>query len=248
VSTQDVPYSADFYRIIGPGSRTSAAIVVPVLLEILGTPASSLDVGCGTGAWTAALMTAGVNDVLAVDGHHVDPASLDIPPDRFRPHDLSAPLSLGRRFDLVLSLEVAEHLPAARADVFVKSLCDHGDVVVFSAAIPGQFGIDHVNCQWPSYWRKRFESHGFRLFDVVRPRLWGDERIEPWYAQNLVVFGRGDSAQRLAAQDLPAMPVSDVAHPRIIRMELERVFSARELVRQLPAALRRSARRRLHRG
>ena len=72
------------------------------------------------------------------------------------------PLRIGRRFDLVNCLEVAEHLDASRADSFVDDLCALGDVVVFSAAIPGQGGTHHVNEQFQSYWQERFRRNGSR--------------------------------------------------------------------------------------
>jgi 2-polyprenyl-3-methyl-5-hydroxy-6-metoxy-1,4-benzoquinol methylase len=65
---------------------------------------------------------------------------------------LIQPLDLEKEFDLVVSLEVAEHLPASAADQFVNTLVKHGKKILFSAAIPGQGGQDHLNEQWPDYW------------------------------------------------------------------------------------------------
>ena len=114
-------------------SRSSAEVIVPVLLEV--APCDSvLDVGCGVGAWLAAFADRGVS-VTGVD-RDVPDAMLMIDPRHVLRHDLSLPLDLGRRFDLVISLEVAEHLPAAAAEVFVDSLVRHGDMILFSAAIP----------------------------------------------------------------------------------------------------------------
>ena len=59
---------------------------------------------------------------------------------------------MNRKFDLVLSLEVAEHLPSECAEAFVESLVNLGPVILFSAAIPYQGGENHVNEQWPEYW------------------------------------------------------------------------------------------------
>lgn len=54
----------------------------------------------------------------------------------FYAHDLTKPLHLNRRFDLALSLEVAEHLPKKSAEIFVDTLCKLSDTIIFSAAIP----------------------------------------------------------------------------------------------------------------
>jgi cyclopropane fatty-acyl-phospholipid synthase-like methyltransferase len=57
-----------------------------------------------------------------VDGAYVDRTLLEIPSERFQPADLRQPIRVGRQFDLVVSLEVAEHLPAECAAAFVQSL------------------------------------------------------------------------------------------------------------------------------
>lgn len=67
------------------------------------------------------------------------------------PKDLTQPLSLGRKFDLCVSMEVAEHLPPSRADSFVADLVGLAPVVLFSAAVPEQGGTNHLNEQWPDY-------------------------------------------------------------------------------------------------
>ena len=64
--------------------------------------------------------------------------------------DLAQPLQIDRRFDLALSLEVAEHLPPECGSEFVQTLTDLSSVILFSAAIPFQGGTDHLNEQWPS--------------------------------------------------------------------------------------------------
>ena len=111
-------YNTDFYTYIDDGSRASARTVAPLLLGEM-TIDSLLDVGAGHGAWAAEWIAAGVADVLAFDGDYVHTDQLVIPVDCFQAHDLTTPLDLGRRYDLVQSLEVAEHLPCAKAATFV---------------------------------------------------------------------------------------------------------------------------------
>jgi hypothetical protein len=118
----------------------------------------------------------------------VDRAALHIPPERFTARDLERPLDLGRTFDLVVSLEVAEHLPPESAATFVASLTGLGSLVLFSAAAPHQGGTHHVNEQWPAYWARLFEERGHVAVDCLRRRLWADERVEWWYAQNMVLY------------------------------------------------------------
>ena len=196
-------YSSDFYDYIDAGSRASARAVATLLREEMEI-GSLLDVGAGHGAWAAEWLAAGVGRVVAVDGDYVRREQLVIPANCFVAHDLSTRLDLKRKFDLVQSLEVAEHLPADKADLFVANLVRHGDVILFSAAVPHQGGEHHVNEQPPEYWRKRFVAHGYAVFDWVRPRLAGRHEVKPWYRFNTYIYANPEGRRRLSASILAA--------------------------------------------
>src|SRR5262249_19855369 len=149
---------------------------------------SVLDVGCGTGHFLRAFREAGVSDLTGVDGDYVPRDQLVIDARQFLARDLAAGFDLRRRYDLVVSLEVAEHLPPAAAESFVDSLVRHGSVVLFSAAIPYQGGTAHLNEQWPSYWADRFAQRGYQAYDPIRPAIWRDDAVAWWYRQNILVF------------------------------------------------------------
>lgn len=148
-------------------------------------PASVLDVGCGSGTWLRAAQERGVDDLFGVDGVSLDPARLHIDKSLTRQVDLNQPLALGRRFELVVCLEVVEHLEPSSAATIVASLCRHADDILFSAAAPGQAGTHHINCQWPSYWQDLFNLNGFACRDDLRWKMWDNELVEPWYRQNI---------------------------------------------------------------
>ena len=190
-------YRAEFFDYIETGSMRSAEIVVPAVRTVLAV-GSVLDVGCGRGAWLAEWRRQGVADIAGVDGAYVARERLLIPADRFTARDLAQPIDLGRRFDLVQSLEVAEHLAESAADVFVDNLVRHGHVILFSAAVPGQGGEHHVNEQPYGYWRDKFLARDYVLFDAVRPLLAGDRRVEPWYRYNLLLFAARSAVGRLS--------------------------------------------------
>lgn len=180
-------YGAQFFDRHREGALSSARRVVPLLLEMV--PCRSvLDVGCGTGTWLSVFEENGVGDVQGVDGSYVDTVALDIDEGRFLATNLEEPFRFTRGFDLVVSLEVAEHLDAKFAHGFVSSLVAHAPVVLFSAAIPFQGGTHHVNEQWPEYWAALFAGHGYVPVDCLRRRLWQDQRVDWWYAQNMLVF------------------------------------------------------------
>jgi hypothetical protein len=92
------------------------------------------------------------------------------------------------RYDLAVCLEVAEHLPESSAADLVRALTAFAPVVLFSAAVPGQGGVGHINEQWPAYWKGLFEQHGFYRRDPIRPRIWTNERVHWWYRQNIFLF------------------------------------------------------------
>jgi SAM-dependent methyltransferase len=185
------PYAASFFSGHRDGSARSAAVVVPLVLQTFEV-ASVIDVGCGIGTWLAEFARLGVTDYLGVDGDYVPRELLRIPADRFRTADLSRFEPPERHFDLACSLEVAEHLPAERAEPFVATLVTLAPVVLFSAAIPHQGGTNHVNEQWQSYWGKLFEAKGYVGVDCIRPFVFNDDRVELWYRQNTIVFCRPD--------------------------------------------------------
>ena len=186
-SAEHDDYTAEFFARQREQARRSAEVVVPLVLELT-SPASIVDVGCGTGTWLTVFSELGIDDATGIDGEYVDERTLDIPRERFLARDLAAPLAVRRRFDLVLSLEVAEHLPRRSAATFVEGLTRLGPIVLFSAAIPGQGGTKHLNEQWPSYWAELFGKHDYVHVDCLRRRLWNDASVAPWYAQNMLFY------------------------------------------------------------
>jgi SAM-dependent methyltransferase len=181
-------------------------------------PTSVVDVGCGTGGWLAVFRSLGIEDVLGVDGSWADQKKLEIPQERFVVFDLKKPLRLDRRFDLVLSLEVAQHLADRYAATFVGSLTGLGPAVLFSAAIPYQGGIGHVNEQWPDYWVEHFGRHGYVPIDCIRPWIWSNPHVEWWFAQNTFLFAERPYAESHPAlkRELDATQTGQLArvHPR----------------------------------
>lgn len=185
-------FDAALYDPIRAGAQDSAKVVVPLIMDMadLTANASVVDVGCGEGWWGVEFATQGCK-VIGVDGSEWPGGhQLDEIGERYVQTDLTQPLPVEQlgRFGLVICLEVAEHLPESRADSFVHELCALADVVVFSAAIPHQSGAGHINCQWQSWWARLFGARGFHPNVALRSSIWNDDRIEPWYRQNIVAY------------------------------------------------------------
>ena len=200
------------------GAASSASTVVPLVMDLV-HPRSVVDVGCGMGVWLAEFIRAGVQDVLGLDGDYIDRGHLAIPTDKFRVCDLRQPLPADRKFDLAVSLEVAEHLPPGVAEQFVAGLAALAPVVLFSAAIPAQPGNQHINTQWQSYWAGLFAARGYAALDPIRPAVWNDPRVEWWYSQNTLMYvsrERLASDERLSRLVVPAgSGMLDAVHPAL---------------------------------
>ncbi|MFY8021491.1 MAG: class I SAM-dependent methyltransferase [Bacteroidia bacterium] len=185
-------YTNDFFTNQMPISKKSASVILPELYSIFPFK-SMLDIGCGTGEWlNIASNQLGITDYLGVDGDYVNPNLLAIPKDKFKAFDLKQTLNVERNFDLVLSAEVAEHLPIEVSDVFIDSIVRHGKVILFSAAAPGQGGTYHVNEQWQDFWVKKFSNRGFLPIDFLREKLWYKKGVDWWYKQNMILFVQED--------------------------------------------------------
>ncbi|MGQ9808766.1 MAG: class I SAM-dependent methyltransferase [Armatimonadota bacterium] len=180
-------YDTTFFESQQHGARKSASKIVPFLMQVV-RPNSVIDFGCGSGTWLKVFQDAGVEDIKGLDGS-ADGLELGyITEAQFEQHDLSKPVRLNRKYDLAISLEVAEHIPEPFADVLVQSLCEASDCILFSAAIPWQGGHAHANEQWPAYWAARFRQRGYIVCDPVRPLFWQDPDVCWWYAQNCLLY------------------------------------------------------------
>lgn len=226
-------YDPLFFNYIQAGSSRSARTVLPLVLASLPIQ-SVLDVGCGAGAWLREYLALGVDDALGVDGDYVQPEQLLIPGERFQARNLTQRFDLGRRFDLVQCLEVAEHLPAAHAETLVDNLTRHGDCILFSAAVPGQGGEYHVNEQPYAYWRDLFATRSYRLFDGLRPQLHERREVESWYRYNVLLFVHDRRIPQLPPA-LTATRIADTAPIPDVSPLSDRL--RRALMRQLPPTL-----------
>jgi SAM-dependent methyltransferase len=230
------PYTSQFFNDVQEGSRQSARETMPILAKLL-PYRSVVDVGCGTGCWLKVLKDLGVTNVLGLDGDYVARDTLEISPQEFTAIELTCPPQLDRRFDLAMSLEVGEHLPEASAATFVNFLTDLAPVVLFSAAVPGQGGNNHLNEQWPDYWAQKFEARGFVPIDCIRGKVWHNEKVMWWYAQNMILFAKPEI---IAANSLLAAAAAatdrdklSVAHPLAYQNVSKALADANQLIRYL---------------
>lgn len=217
LTSNQTPYTASFYRQQHLGSYNSAREVVPLVLKLI-KPKSVVDVGCGVGCWLSVFQENGIEDILGIDGDWVDSNLLEIPVDKFLTADLKNTISINRKFDLVVSVEVAEHIPKKHTDIFLDSLVNLGKVFLFSAAIPFQGGADHVNEQWQKYWVEKFREKECVVVDCIRPKIWDNDNVDWWYAQNILIFVKEKYLKNYPSLELEAKKTNisfiEIVHPK----------------------------------
>lgn len=165
-------------------TKGAALKALPILFP-KGIPKRILDVGCGTGTWLNAAKELGAKKVYGIDGIKIPEKELLINTAEIHQHDLTKPINLKQKFDVVFCFEVAEHLDPKYSLTLIKTLTKHADKILFSAACPDQPGQNHVNCQWPEYWQNLFNKLGFKCIDAFREKIWDLENVEWWYKQNI---------------------------------------------------------------
>ena len=201
-------------------STRYAATAVRAILEQWFDFQSILDLGCGTGNWLHCLSTGSNRTIQGLEMEIFDDATLSIPSSLILHLDLGRHVNLHRRFDLALCLEVAEHLDPACASTIVENCVRHSDIVLFSAALPGQQGLRHLNERPAEYWEDLFARHDYAVLDRIRPLIWNDPQIPIWYRQNLLLYARRssevfpgiDARSRATARPMPL----SLAHPEYL--------------------------------
>ena len=154
---------------------------------------SIVDFGCGEGKLLSDLSYGfPTEDILGLN--YNKPENLCFPEEKFMQCDFTKDLSLDRKFDLAISLEVAEHIDKQYANHFIDLITSHSSgLILFSAAVPGQGGVHHVNEQPHEYWHEKFYLKGYRCFDIVRPYLRFFKTVPSWYRNNIFIYGTEES-------------------------------------------------------
>jgi len=185
----DIIYSPDYYtKRRNDPMRSEAHQISKILMEEF-QPESVIDFGCAIGAYLEIFHESGFS-IKGVEGNKSAIENAVIPKEFIDHHDLRSPYKTGCNYDLVLSIEVAEHLPEEAADIFVSTLCSAGRPIVMTAATPGQGGTHHINEQPRKYWKKKFEENGYQYnqkkVNSLREKI--DVNIFDHVSDNLFVF------------------------------------------------------------
>jgi SAM-dependent methyltransferase len=169
------PYGrdAEWLRFFGTVADRIKADILPASAATPPAGGRVLDAGCAMGLLVEALVDRGV-DAYGIDisEYAISQAAPAIR-DRVRVGSLTAPLD--GRYDLIVSIEVLEHMPPADARLALANICAHTDDVLFSSS-PNDFGEStHVNVQPPEAWAEAFAREG-----LLRDLEYDASFITPW--------------------------------------------------------------------
>lgn len=236
-------YNFEWHARHGDRTDASATIILEILKSVFDFK-TVLDVGCGDGRWLKQCAALGVETCIGVDGPWTDVRRVLIPTDSLVIRDLSTRFDLHRRFDLAISLEVAEHIAPEHSEQFIANLVAHSDCVLFGAAIPYQGGFRHINERWQSFWAGIFDRQGYQVFDLLRNTIWTNNSIHFWYKQNMLTYvnrNRGDLIEKVAAytaaKDISELPI-DIVHPeKYEALASYDQIAFKQLLRKLPGRL-----------
>lgn len=189
-------YDNVFYEKQAAVSYSSARVITKIINKVI-LPKSVIDIGCGVGTWLKAWMDNGVNDVKGYDINVIKEEYLCVARNYIIYEDIYNNNYSNHKADLAMSLEVAEHLYPDYSKTFVSNLAKISDFILFSAGIPGQAGANHINTQPLQYWVDLFKKEDYNCYDFIRWKIINNNKVAPWYKQNILLFARGEANMKL---------------------------------------------------
>jgi cyclopropane fatty-acyl-phospholipid synthase-like methyltransferase len=142
-----------------------------------------IDLGCGKGDYVKNLRKNGI----LTDGLDGNPHTKSWLEDAII-YDLSQEIKFEKKYNWVLTLEVAEHLPKNFEEIFISNVHNNNsDGVVLSWAIEGQGGWGHFNEQNNDYVINLFEKLGY-THDKTSSDILRDNCQLSWFKQTIMIF------------------------------------------------------------
>lgn len=181
-------YNSLLIRQFHDDATRNAAIVIPAITSAFPSASLFLDVGSGSGAFSAELIRQGRHAIGLERSPHGRRLATKLGVES-RPFDLlrKPPALVPEKPNVVFSFEVAEHMPDDLGLKLVEYIANFRSPVVFSAAQPGQGGTGHVNERADTYWIQQFEALGFHLEKPLTEMIRSEcvkRQASPWFQKN----------------------------------------------------------------
>jgi SAM-dependent methyltransferase len=122
-------------------------------------PKTVLDAGCAIGLLVEALRQRGV-EATGIDLSSYAIGRVD---EAVRAYCRQGSIAdeFPERYDLIVSIEVLEHMPVRAAEAAIANFCRHTDDVLFSSSPLDYKEPTHINVHPTEYWAAEFARHGF---------------------------------------------------------------------------------------
>jgi len=198
-------YNKKFYDEVSQSSLNSAKAIAPYIIKKF-NPNSLVDFGCGDGSWLKPFLDRNI-DITGIEGDWIKNTNTKIPLENYILSNFEKKnIKIEGKFDFVLCLEVLEHLNEEIGLYLIKKMTSISDLILFSAAIPGQGGTNHINERWQSHWINLFKSYSYFPDLNIRYHFWNDSRVASYYRQNIILFRKNKSENNISN-------IYDVVHP-----------------------------------
>ena len=154
------------------------------LIDFLQNQEEIVDFGCGNADYTKAL----INEGKKVDAFDGNPHTPEMTDGLGKVLDLSTEFDLNKKYECVISLEVGEHIPINKEQIFIDNLDRHcTQCIILSWALPGQGGDGHFNERDNNYIKENFNKRGYESWDEAEKFL-RDSTTLWWFKNTIMVF------------------------------------------------------------
>jgi 2-polyprenyl-3-methyl-5-hydroxy-6-metoxy-1,4-benzoquinol methylase len=150
-------------------------------------PKSIADIGCGNGRYCSVFKAFGWK---LVDGYEGTKGISDLGVySNITEIDLTKQLDAPRKYDLVICLEVAEHIPRKYEQVFIDNLCKFikKDLVISWARKGQPSASGHFNTRNKDYVILKFNEKGLNV-DREKTEFLERHSSFDWFKNNIIAF------------------------------------------------------------
>lgn len=161
----------DLETSLSHGGHKHDESLVQKIIDLYHEPIMMADVGCGDGWYCEELQKTWSKSIIHGYEGCVDMKTNGVYDDIFI-IDLSLKRYIDIHYDFVLCIEVGEHIPKEKEQIFLDNLARFCTKhLIFSWAVPGQGGRGHLNEQPEEYIHEQMINRGFKINEFKTSEL-----------------------------------------------------------------------------